>query len=187
MAGFNAIKKEIEGTLPRSPLKNELCHAKLVLKWLIKLSPGCGDAMKIAAFGHDIERAVTGITEKGLDGFSGYEEFKREHAKRSAGILSQMMEKHGFSHEEISRMANAVERHESGGNDDSNLLMEADSLAFMEYNIPFYLERNGREKALHKIRFMYRRLSEKGKVIVSSMNFKNKETSGLFNEALGKS
>lgn len=72
---FDLIKKDVFELLPDSPLDFELAHAKLVLKWTLRLDPKADEALKIAAISHDIDRAMTGITEKDLKDFSKLNEF----------------------------------------------------------------------------------------------------------------
>jgi len=64
MLSFDIIKDEIESILPKSPIEFDLTHGRLVLKWVLILKPEADDAFKIAALSHDIDRAITGITEK---------------------------------------------------------------------------------------------------------------------------
>ena len=86
MGKFGLVKKGLKNILPNSPLDFELKHAELVLKWVLKLKPRAGKALKIAAFSHDIDRAVHKITEKDLEDYSKINEFKKEHSIRSAEI-----------------------------------------------------------------------------------------------------
>ena len=181
---FELLRKKIEEIIINSPLDFDLMHAKLVFKWVLKLKPDADEPLKIAALAHDIERGVTGITEKDLKDNSKLEEFKREHAMRSAKIITEMMERHGYDKETVHKVRFLVEKHEEGGDEETNLLMEADSLAFFEYNIPFKLKRDGKEKIIKKIRFMYLRLSETGKKLVKEMKFKDDEIAKVFREAL---
>ncbi len=62
--------------------------------------------------------------------------------------------------------------------------MDADSLAYFDYNIPSYLKRNGRERAKEKIKFMYKRLSLKAKKLVGQIDFRNKEIENLVKESI---
>ncbi len=70
MNRFNLVKKEIKELLLKSPLKFDPVHSALTLKWLLKLKSNADEALQIAALAHDIERAVTGITEKDLKDYS---------------------------------------------------------------------------------------------------------------------
>ena len=63
-----------------------------------------------------------------------------------------------------------VSKHEEGGNDDQNLLKDADSVSFFETNISLFLTKHvqdvGKEKVREKFDWMYKRItSEKAKQI----------------------
>ena len=62
--------------------------------------------------------------------------------------------------------------------------MSADSIAYFEYNIPGYLERNGKDQTRKKIRFMYVRLHHEAKKIIEQMKFQNPQIATLVKEAL---
>ncbi len=65
---------------------------------------------------------------------------------RSANFIADILQKHGYEQKIIDKVKHLVENHEFGGDEESNLLMNADSLAYFDYNIPFYLKRNGEER-----------------------------------------
>jgi len=186
MNRFEAIRKEIEKIMPNSPLEFEPMHSKLTLKWLLKLKPDADESLRIAALAHDIDRAVTGITETyDLKDYSKIDEFKAEHAKRSAKIVCDLMKKHDYDKETIEKVNSLVLNHEVGGDEETNTLMDADSIAYFDYNISDYFKRNGKEKTKKKIKFMYRRISEKAKQEVKKIKFK-KEVKELFQEAISE-
>lgn len=178
------VKKEIELILPKSPLDFELIHAQLVLKWVLKLKPDADEALKIAALAHDIDRAITGITEKDLSDYSKINEFKKEHSIRSANFIAELLAKHEYQEETIKKVKGLVEKHEVGGDSESDILMNADSLAYFEYNIPSYLKRNGEERTKEKIKFMFSRLSDEAKKLVEQINFSNPQIANLVKESL---
>lgn len=184
MSKFDLIKEEIESILPKSPLDFELTHANLVLKWVCKLKPEADEALKIAALSHDIDRAVTGITEKDLKDFSQINEFKKEHSIRSAKFICDMLIKHYYSPEVIKKVKHLVENHEFGGDTETNILTDADSLAYFDYNIPSYLKRNGKERTREKIKFMYNRLSEKAKDLAKEIKYTNEKILELVNTVI---
>lgn len=96
MNKFNSLKEELKKILLKSPLKFDSVHSKLTLKWLLKLKPNADEYLQIAALAHDIERAVTGITEKDLKDYSKIAEFKQQHAIRSANITADLLKKYGY-------------------------------------------------------------------------------------------
>ncbi len=186
MNKFESLKNKILSIIPRSPVSSDLIHAQLVLKWTLVLRPDADEALQIAALGHDIDRAVTGITDKDLKDPSKYEDFRREHSIRSAKILSDLMKQEGYDERTIDRVYVIVEKHEFGGDPDSDALKDADSIAYFEYNIPTYLERYGREKTKNKIKFMYKRMSKKAEHLVKQLKFGDKEIANLVNESISE-
>lgn len=187
MGRFEELKKEIEAIMPNSPLDFEPMHAKLTLKRLLELKPEADEALRIAALAHDIDRAVTGITETyDLKDYSKLDEFKAEHAKRSAEIISNLMKKFGYGKKEIEKVHRLVLNHEIGGDEETNVLMDADSIAYFDYNIGRYFKKNGKERTKNKVKFMFKRLSKKAKEIVKGIDFKEKEVKKLFQEAVSE-
>jgi len=175
MRNLNNLKKEIVDILKKSPLDFEATHARLVHKWVLTLKPNADEALQIAAWSHDIDRAVTGITEKDLKDFSKIDEFKKEHAERSAEFISEILRKNNYSDTIIYKVKTLVSKHEVGGDEESNVLKDADSLAYFEHNIPSYLKRNGLERTKEKIKFMFERMSPAAKKIAKGLKYANLE------------
>jgi len=186
MGKFDLLKKDVEELLLKSPILFDPKHAELTLKWLLKFKPDADEALMISAFAHDIERAVTGITEKDLKDYSKIHEFKKEHSKRSAKIAIEMMKKYEYDEQTIEKVKHLIEAHEEGGDEEQTILMEADSLAYFDYNIPHYFERYGKERTKGKIQFMYKRLPQKAKDLVNQIKFENEEIKDLLREAISE-
>ncbi len=186
MAKFDLVKKEVQQLLPKSPIVFELIHSKLVFKWVLKLKPDADEALKIAAVAHDIDRAITGITEKDLKDYSKIDAFKQEHAIRSAKFICKILRKHKYEKKIIDKVKHLVENHERGCDKESKILCDADSIAFFEYNIPFYVKRYGKEQAKKKIQFMFKKLSPASKKVVRTMRFRSKVSTKLFKEAISE-
>lgn len=178
------IKNKLAGIIKQSPILNDLDHAEATLKWLLYLRPDSDMALQIAAFGHDIDRGVNKITEKDRPKDTPYELFKKTHAKRSAEILSGILEAESFDETVINKVVRLVKKHEVGGDEDAELLKDADSIAYFNLNIPIYLERNGEEKTRHKIHFMFDRASARAQKIIRDMKFGNTEAQRLMNEEI---
>jgi len=171
MSKFDSLKKEILDIASKSPIPNDRDHSEAALRWVLILKPNADEALQIAALSHDIDRGVTGITEKDCKDYSKIKEFKKEHAIRSANIIGDLMKKRGYDKSAIKKVKHLVESHEEGGDDEQNVLMQADSLAYFELNIPMYLNRYGREQTIKKIQFMYKRLSEKARHSIQQIKF----------------
>jgi hypothetical protein len=186
MSDFDEIRKEIKRTLPKSPVKSDPKHAELVLKWVLKLRPDADEALKIAALSHDIDRATSGMTDgafKGKVGSEEYERFKKEHSVRSARFICDLLKKYKYPDSIIKKVKHLVENHESGGDEESDILRDADSLAYLEYNIPEYLKNHGRERTINKIRHMHDRMSAEAKRLEKTIRLQG-ELKELLQEAI---
>lgn len=180
------IIKKISEIISESPIDSDLIHASKTLNWVKVLEPEADDALQIAAYGHDIERGITKITNKDLKDMSNYEKDREEHSLRSVNYLSEILEEFGCSKEFVKKVSHLVELHEVGGDDASDILKNADSIAYFEYNIPFYLERMGLEKTKFKIKYMFDRVSSPvAREIILNLNYENPEIKKLINELLG--
>lgn len=183
MDKIKAAEKEIEEVISKSPLKVDVLHSKLTKKWVLELKPDANEALQIAALAHDIDRGATGITEGDAD-FSDYNDFKKKHAERSAKAIREILEKHGFNEDFIKEVEHLVLLHEFGGDEEADILMDADSIAFFEENIKVFFKRYGKEKTKFKIKFMYERMSEKAKELVKDFKYENPEINSIFKEVV---
>ena len=135
------LKKRIVEIIKKSSNPEDPIHAKNTLEWMIKLEPQADEALKIAALGHDIERAISKRKIK-RENYTNYEEFKKAHALNSTEVLSKLMETFKVKKELREEIFYLVNHHETGGNKRANLLKNADSLSFFQVNLPYYFIRN---------------------------------------------
>lgn len=138
-----------------------------------ELKPYADDAMYIAAVAHDIERAyrdgdeINAIFKK--KGFMD-EEFLKYHQDKGAKIISDFLNEQGASNELIERVKMLVEGHEVGGNDDQNIIKDADSISYFENNADHFVDVKvkeiGKNQVKEKFDWMFNRISSnKGKQI----------------------
>ena len=179
MSKYKEIKKKIDELTKKAPHEIEYVHSQSVLKWVLKLKPNTDVALKIAALGHDIDRSVSGRIKAG--DFGSYEEYKKQHALRSAKIISELMGKLNFDKKTLEKTRFLIENHEVGGGGDVEILKEADSLSFFENNLKHYKKINP-DYVKDKIRFMYDRLSKKARKMVLEIKFQNEELKNLVME-----
>ena len=160
-----------------------LPHAQEVLKQLLILKPDAKDYLKIAALGHDIERSLTGETDSKLKSMRCYRNYKKLHSLRSAKIVSKILKKSGVSEKDREKINLIIREHETGGHKDSNLIREADALAFFTFDIDIYSKENPPDRTKEKIRFTYNRLSTKSKKSVFRKKY-SREIKRLLEDAL---
>jgi hypothetical protein len=171
----NKIEQEILEILKKN--KEELEHANNTLKYLLIIKPDADIIFRISALGHDVERAINGKDEKKYD---SHRDFKMAHSKRSAEIIKNLLEKNNFNKKDIERAYNLILAHEFGGNEEQNLLRDADSLSNFEWCDYMFgkLDINSLKGVAEK---MFRRLSEQRRQFIGNIRFKNKEIRDIIN------
>lgn len=175
MDKFELIKKEIEKIVKNSYVKYEESHIKCVLNWVLKLNPEADISLKIASLGHDIDRSFPERRAKRED-FENYEEYKRKHAQISAQIIDELLEKHKFNDDIRKKVRYLIENHETGGEGDLGILTDADGIAFFIHDFKHYIKDPlYKNYSKEKIKYSYKRISQRAKEIVKKINFKDNE------------
>lgn len=149
-------------------------HFERTVFWLAQFRPDADEAFRIAAYSHDIERAFRIPEMRALEKTSNKgmrdSEVLRHHQERGAEIVAKFLRKEGASDPLVARVGHLISRHEVGGDEDQNLLKDADSLSFFENNIPHFVTKKVAELNLEKVKkkfdWMFNRItSEKAKEI----------------------
>jgi hypothetical protein len=153
-------------------------HFLRTVHWVKKLKPDADEALLIAAVAHDIERAFRkhetyDKIKKSEKGFRS-DEHLTHHQKEGARIISEYLEQIGADKKTIERVRMLVSMHEVGGNDDQNLLKDADSVSFFENNGGYFVakrvEDTGKGKVKDKFDRMYNRMtSERAKALARQL------------------
>ncbi|NIA10036.1 MAG: DUF4202 family protein [Nitrospiraceae bacterium] len=178
MDSIDCVKKKIEGVIEKSIVIEDPIHSKNTLEWLLKLKPDADEALKIAALGHDIERAIEKQKVRRKD-YRSYDEFKKAHALNSAKILKEIMEECNVRKELVDDVFFLVSRHEIGGDRRVDVLRDADSISFFHVNLPYYLVRNGVEETKRRCLWGYKKLPRNLQDVVTKFNYEDKELESL--------
>ena len=184
MDSLACVKEKIRSLIAGSLVPEDPQHAENTLEWLLRLEPGADEALKIAALGHDIDRALPEGQRVGRVDFDNYDDFKAAHAENGARILERIMEGCGADKALINRIVKLVKRHEVGGDPRSDLLRDADSISYFDYNLPLYYLREGREETIRRCLWGYQRLSERMKQIVQNITYEDPKLTDLLKEAI---
>ena len=164
---YKNIEKYVFDSFRKTGRIHEFLHLIRTLHWLEKLKPDADEALRIAAISHDIERAFRRKDVKEIikkpEGLTSKIYFKK-HEIRGAKIIADYLEIQGAEKKLINRVKMLVSRHEQGGNDDQNLLKDADSIGFFEIYanselISKMVSYIGKKEAKRKIDFMYDRIT----------------------------
>lgn len=173
------IRSAISGSkVPEDPL-----HAENTLAWVLKLLPEADVALKLAALGHDIERAIeTRRVQKNR--FRSFDEFKAAHASNSAEILRSILGECGVDEHVKIEVCRLVRLHETGGDERSDILKNADALSYFQDNLPLYFARNGWMETKRRATWGYARLSPQLRQIVARFRFESEDINALLHEVV---
>ena len=153
------------------------------MEWLLKLKPDADEALKIAALGHDIERAIEEQKVIRKD-YISYDDFKKAHALNSAKILKEMMVGCNVGKELIDDVFFLVIHHEIGGNRRVDVLRNADTISFFHVNLPYYFVRNDAEETKGRCLWGYKKLPDNLKRVVANLRYEDKEVEFLLREVI---
>lgn len=183
MNSIDCTKRKVEFIIARSDVPEDPAHAQNTLDWLLLLKPTADNALVIAAFAHDIERAIN--SRKVLRAnFPDYEAFKAAHARNSAEIVKKIMHDCDVPQDIAGEVYRLISLHEVGGDPRSDLIKNADSVSFFEVNLPLYFERHGWEESVRRSIWGYRRLSPRMREVVRSFLFENEQLNALVQDTI---
>jgi len=137
-------------------------HLLKTRDWLLKIYPDADEAMQIAAVAHDIDSAF--IDYKFRGSFSD-PVYLTKHQTESARIIGDFLADISADEQLISRVGRLVMCHEVGGDNDQNIIKDADSLGFFDRDMDGFIKKHlGRGTSLELIRqkivWMYDRISD---------------------------
>lgn len=178
MTNIELVEKKIENIIKKSAVIEDPFHSKNTLEWLLRLYPDADEGLRIAALGHDIERAISGRKVRRID-YPSYDLFKQAHALNSARILKEIMLEYKLNEKIIQKVFYLVENHETGADKMTNLLKDADSISFFDVNLPLYYARNPLENTKMRISWGYKRLSPNMKSLVKNFYYKDEVIENL--------
>ena len=183
MRSIDCVKKEIETIIAESLVPEDPIHSKNTLEWLLRLKPDADETLKIAALGHDIDRAVKERKIRRAD-FDDFDEFKAAHARNSADILREVMVGCGIETDMVEEVCRLVRLHEVGSDLRADLLKDADGISYFEVNLPLYFERNGWDETKRRSVWGYRRLSDRMKQVAVGLNYENEDLNRLLRDVI---
>ena len=178
MDSINCAKQKIRAVIAGSRVPEDPRHADNTLEWLLRLEPGAGEALQLAALAHDIDRAIEQFKVKRAE-FDDYDAFKAAHARHGAKLLRPILTACGVAQDIADEACRLVVIHEVGGDPDSNLLKDADSISYFDVNLPLYYQREGWAEAKRRSLWGYRRLSARARNIVGNIDYQDEEITCL--------
>ncbi|MFA5797710.1 MAG: DUF4202 family protein [Candidatus Woesearchaeota archaeon] len=175
---LNDVIAYVHDCFSKSANKGNYTHFEHTVNYLLQLKPDADEAMQIAAYAHDIDRAFH--TTTAADKFKDMElddpKYLRVHQQSSAKIITSFLQSQKYNPEKIARIHNMILHHEEGGNEESDLIKDADSLSYFKINALRHVEkltsRLGKDKIRRKFDFMYNRItSSQAKSLATPLYF----------------
>jgi hypothetical protein len=163
MDWFSKVEKFVTDSFIKANNTGDLKHFERTVYWLQKLKPDADEALQIAAFAHDTERAFK--DEKSITSDAGFtnKDHLNYHQETGAKIIADFLKNQHAPLELIERVKELISKHEVGGTADENILKDADSISYFENQIPFFLEVKvksvGKDKVREKFGWMFSRIS----------------------------
>lgn len=144
-----------------------LKHLRRTLFWLLELAPAAGEALRIAALAHDIERAFREdkVYARMFTSARAFRDpaFLTYHQERSAKIIAAHLAAIAAPPALRDKVFYFVSRHEIGGDPEADLLRDADSLSFFEVNTDLFVtvkvEEAGPQAVREKFDWMFSRIT----------------------------
>jgi len=173
---YNEAEQFVFDSFNKIGKSSRIRHFERTVHWVKKLKPDADEALLVAAIAHDIERAFLqkDVLEKINSAGSAGTELIRPHEERGAEIIADFLKQRNVDTNFIERVKMLVSRHEEGGNDNQNLLKDADSLSFFETYVSIFVNEkaklDGKEKVRQQFDWIFNRItSEKAKKIAQPM------------------
>ncbi len=133
------------------------------------------EELLIASLGHDIERAFreVNVYEKMYNSANGFldENFLKYHQEKSAEILSGFLKKNNYPPIKTENVYKLVRNHETGGDFDTDILKDADSISFFINNANHFIKvktvESSEEKVKEKLKWMFERITFKESIEIA--------------------
>lgn len=153
------LEKEIANFISHSDLAEDPKHSIITKKWVLAMYPKAPYYLQIAALAHDIERGSPNRLNS--EQFSNYNIYKKKHSEIGAKIIGELLKKHNYGAVFVRKVSELVRLHEFGGSREADMLRDADTISFFEYNIYFHYRTHRPEQTFEKAKWMYRRASRR--------------------------
>lgn len=179
---FKQLRLELSEIFSKAEFELEGPHSLDTLEWVKKIDSNPTEALQIAALAHDIDRGIKPMVKREED--ETYEDYKERHAKRSAQLIAKLMTKYDYPKDLLDKTSHLVRNHEIGGDIETDILMDADSISFFSCNIDWYYKHKNKdlEETKKGIKYKYERATPRAKKLIKTIEIKNKLLSDLCRE-----
>ncbi len=179
---LSCAEDRIRAFIAKSQVPEDPAHAENTVQWLLRLWPDADMALRLAALGHDIDRAAPDKVRR--EDFQDYDRFKAAHADHSAFILDHLLRECAVDDQLRVEVCRLVKLHETGGDARADLLRDADSLSYFDTNLPHYYQREGWEETLRRCEWGVQRLSKRARHLLERHHIGDRVLASIVKQAL---
>jgi uncharacterized protein DUF4202 len=148
--------------LSKSPVRADYDHALDAWQWVLRLAPGAGLAVQLAALFHDVGRLVVDVDRR-AEAAAGAASLANAHAEPGAKIALEVLAACGVAPGTCSDVARLIRQHEGPNpamlDADLRLLADADALSFFSLNSSGFADGHGAVFVRDKMRYRLSRMS----------------------------
>lgn len=146
-----------------------LIHHLKTRDYLLMLDPDVSVEAQIAALTHDIERQMSNKVPTPENETEYDRKYLIDHGKNSANYVTNFLKKNKVKLD-FDKLNFLLTNHELGGDDETDLLRDADSLSFLEVVAEHFAKKFSKEFSKHKFRYMFDRIeNEKAKELAKPL------------------
>jgi len=127
-------------TVGRKSYARELIFARKVYDWVERLNPSAAEPVRLAACSHTLRRWEIPRNRHRMD-IGGYHQWRAATAAHAAEAAAETLKRVGYSDAIIREVKRIINGHRHPSDPDTQLLEDADVLAFLEIKLEDYLTR----------------------------------------------
>lgn len=166
---YRKVEKFVDESFSIGRHQHSAVHCKLAADAVLDINPSADETIVIAALAHDIDRAFNDRPMKD-DEYSDID-YLKAHQETSADIIKNFLLKQGVEKQFSDKVWHLVSKHEEGGDNEQNLVKDADSVSFFRGgNTASIVEKYPGVHIRGKIDWMFNRItSNKAKELVKDL------------------
>lgn len=159
------VKQFVKESFEKSVNNKRMEHFERTVYWVQQLKPDADEVILVAAYAHDVERAFRKTNTNQTFQAHELNDYRiiENHQREGARIMTEFLGKEGYENKKIERIANMICKHEIGGDEESDLIKDADSISFLEVNAIRFMRKHvavlGKAKTERKIKWMFERIT----------------------------
>jgi Domain of unknown function (DUF4202) len=127
-------------TVNRRSYAREFIFAQKVHAWVERLNPSAPETVRLAARSHTLRRWEIPRNRYRMD-IGGYHQWRDSTAAHAADAAADILKRVGYPERTIREVKRIINGHRHPGDPDTQLLEDADALAFLEIKLNDYLVR----------------------------------------------